>query len=701
MRSVLDRRSRRCAPPADAPGPTTRRRACATAGRHRATPADAETPSRAPTRTDDDPECRAATLAEPSRGDLHAWRIDPRERGTRAEAQDDDGGGGRERRRSRRCTTAPAMQPTANRRRALMASAALVSAVSERAGHEAGLHRHRQPRARRRRPSANSRAIAGPRRSPRTRASCRAAPQRDQQQHATGMIATLRRFDVARRGICRLRWTKLPIGFNCDSWSQASSVASAAVILGGAGVLAQEPATSAEAGARRDPRVARRRRRGPNVHRRRRRRAARRRRQRHRRRRCVDLRRGGRRDLAFRSRRRGSHHHLFRARRSASSSSTGRDRRRKRRDARRCSRARTRYPVTGRSAPRCRRRSTPPSIALAKFGTKSLSDVLQPAIALADGFPMYEFLHHYLETERAACEPYAWTMRTYYPDGRITPVGEMFRQPNLAATLRPDVDGRAGDARARARRANRRSRPGATRSTRARSRADIAGGDEGSRRRDDGGGSRRRTTARSRSRLSVPYRGYTVYKTGFWNQGPALLQTLRILEGFDLARDGRRAPSTRCTRRSRRSSWRMPTAIATTAIRTSSGCPATCCCRSPTRALRRALIDPSRASLEQRPGDPLNAKALTQEAGIRRARTRDSGLRPRPGTQGGGRHDVGAGGRRRRQPVLGDTQLGLAAGWRVRGRAHGRADEQPDAGVQPRSDRAQMSSPAANGRAPR
>ena len=47
------------------------------------------------------------------------------------------------------------------------------------------------------------------------------------------------------------------------------------------------------------------------------------------------------------------------------------------------------------------------AIALAKYGTKSLSDVLQPAIELADGFPMYEFLHHYFETERKACEPYA------------------------------------------------------------------------------------------------------------------------------------------------------------------------------------------------------------------------------------------------------------------------------------------------------
>ncbi len=39
---------------------------------------------------------------------------------------------------------------------------------------------------------------------------------------------------------------------------------------------------------------------------------------------------------------------------------------------------------------------------------------------------------------------------------------------------------------------------------------------------------------------TVTYRGYAVYKAGFWNQGPALLQTLRLLEGFDLSRDGRR-----------------------------------------------------------------------------------------------------------------------------------------------------------------
>src|SRR5260370_42035279 len=32
---------------------------------------------------------------------------------------------------------------------------------------------------------------------------------------------------------------------------------------------------------------------------------------------------------------------------------------------------------------------------------------------------------------------------------------------------------------------------------------------------------------------STTYRGYRVYKTGFWSQGPAMLETLNILEGFE------------------------------------------------------------------------------------------------------------------------------------------------------------------------
>ncbi|MEY5011448.1 MAG: hypothetical protein RLZZ253_2587 [Verrucomicrobiota bacterium] len=38
--------------------------------------------------------------------------------------------------------------------------------------------------------------------------------------------------------------------------------------------------------------------------------------------------------------------------------------------------------------------------------------------------------------------------------------------------------------------------------------------------------------------VSAPYRGYVVHKCNTWTQGPVLLQTLRLLEPFDLARMG-------------------------------------------------------------------------------------------------------------------------------------------------------------------
>src|SRR5688572_15437837 len=80
------------------------------------------------------------------------------------------------------------------------------------------------------------------------------------------------------------------------------------------------------------------------------------------------------------------------------------------------------------------------ALALARYGTKSFEEVMQPAIALADGFPMYEFLRRYLQSERRGTEQYEWAKRTYYPDGRVTPTGEIFRQPNLARTLRALVE---------------------------------------------------------------------------------------------------------------------------------------------------------------------------------------------------------------------------------------------------------------------
>jgi gamma-glutamyltranspeptidase / glutathione hydrolase len=249
------------------------------------------------------------------------------------------------------------------------------------------------------------------------------------------------------------------------------------------------------------------------------------------------------------------------------------------------------------------------AIALSKYGTRSLSDVLQPAIALADGFPMYEFLHHYLETERAACEPYAWTMRTYYPDGKITPVGEMFRQPGLAATLRALA---AAEQAALVRGASREQAIDAGRDAFyqgpiARTMTAAVREAGGVMTDDDLAGYH----GRIEEPATAPYRGYTVYKAGFWNQGPALLQTLRILDGFNLAAMGAGSAD----------------AIHTTveAIKLAyadrdryygdpdfNRVPGDVLLSAPYATTRRALIDPKRASLEQRPGDPSRGTALLQ-----------------------------------------------------------------------------------------
>jgi gamma-glutamyltranspeptidase/glutathione hydrolase len=85
------------------------------------------------------------------------------------------------------------------------------------------------------------------------------------------------------------------------------------------------------------------------------------------------------------------------------------------------------------------------ALALSKYGTKSFEEVVQPAIDLADGFPMYEFLRRYHESERRASEQYEWTRRTYYADGRV---GDLPAAESRAHAARPR-GGRAAGARVR------------------------------------------------------------------------------------------------------------------------------------------------------------------------------------------------------------------------------------------------------------
>jgi len=176
------------------------------------------------------------------------------------------------------------------------------------------------------------------------------------------------------------------------------------------------------------------------------------------------------------------------------------------------------------------------ALALEAKGTMHLDQVLQPAIELADGFPMYEFLRNFFVSERKATEQWEWSKKTYYPDGRVPEVGEIFRQPNLARTLRAIA---AADKASFAKTHNRVTAIHAGRDA-------FYTGDIAHRIADAdkaaGGVFTYDDLASFHGTIEKPvttsFHGYDVYKAGPWNQGPVLLQALNILEGIDLKSAG-------------------------------------------------------------------------------------------------------------------------------------------------------------------
>jgi gamma-glutamyltranspeptidase/glutathione hydrolase len=76
-------------------------------------------------------------------------------------------------------------------------------------------------------------------------------------------------------------------------------------------------------------------------------------------------------------------------------------------------------------------------LALKTYGTMKLADVIAPAIGLAqDGFPVSEKLASQLERQRPELQRFAASRRIFLRDGQLYRAGDIFRQPELAATLR-------------------------------------------------------------------------------------------------------------------------------------------------------------------------------------------------------------------------------------------------------------------------
>lgn len=119
-------------------------------------------------------------------------------------------------------------------------------------------------------------------------------------------------------------------------------------------------------------------------------------------------------------------------------------------------------------------------------------------------------------------------------------------------------------------------------------------------------------TTRIEEPATLEYRGHKVHKCGVWNQGPYLLQTLQMLEGFDLKAMGHNKPEM-----IHKTVEAMKLALADRDLYYADPNFANVPLKellSPKYAeLRRALIDPKSASLTQRPGDPGAGKALLEK----------------------------------------------------------------------------------------
>ena len=179
-------------------------------------------------------------------------------------------------------------------------------------------------------------------------------------------------------------------------------------------------------------------------------------------------------------------------------------------------------------------------LALREFGSKSFSEVVQPAVDLADGMAMDEMRYMSIARSREFFELWPDAKRHFMPDGKLARPGEVFRRPDTARTLRAMIDAekkalKAGRNRAQAIDA---VRDYFYRGEIARKIDAFSKANDGLLRYEDMAAFK----LELEEPLSTTYRGYTVYKPGFWSQGPSMIQALNILEGYDIKKMGHNSP---------------------------------------------------------------------------------------------------------------------------------------------------------------
>ena len=175
-------------------------------------------------------------------------------------------------------------------------------------------------------------------------------------------------------------------------------------------------------------------------------------------------------------------------------------------------------------------------VMLAEYGKLSLKDILEPSIQMAEGYPMEEGTASRIESNKHHLKKWKYSKQIMLPhlgekhEGPVA--GEIFRQPDLARTLRKLVD---AEQKALAQGKNRKQAIMAAydRFYKGDIAREIVRGT-----REEGGLFTMKDLANWKVKIEEPvmtnYKGIDVYKLTHWTQGPVMLQALNILENYDL-----------------------------------------------------------------------------------------------------------------------------------------------------------------------
>jgi len=177
-------------------------------------------------------------------------------------------------------------------------------------------------------------------------------------------------------------------------------------------------------------------------------------------------------------------------------------------------------------------------ILLDRWGTMSFAQVLAPAIEMAEkGFPLSDRLASAIRSSKKL-RRHPTSVALYLPGGEAPQAGQVFRNRDLARTLRRMVEAEKENAAKGRREALRAARDRFYKGDIAREMARFSERNGGLFRYEDFAS----YTAKVEEPVWIDYRGYRVYKNPSATQGPTELFLLNILETYDLKALGFNSP---------------------------------------------------------------------------------------------------------------------------------------------------------------